>query len=185
MKFSLTYRFVCLVLSLSILAGVTMPAGLHAAIGELCEQGDDSSMQESHAMSMAMTMADHNMDICPMPGMQMHGVSHENSTMSHHSNEADGDDATSMTSDMEIDVDMHNHTHDFGFACACSIEKAPVTTQSQALTKQKVLTIALTGEIEESNLTDTSTPDRQAHLIPASTLRPQPPIFLINESFLL
>ena len=61
MKFSAIYRFIASLLSLSILMGVSLPAGLHAKDWEECNAKED--IHADHQMPMTM-MAGH--DDCPM-----------------------------------------------------------------------------------------------------------------------
>jgi hypothetical protein len=57
-KISATYRFIASILSLSILIGVSIPAGLHAMSVDLCDE-----MEEMH--HSAQSMSEHGED-CPM-----------------------------------------------------------------------------------------------------------------------
>ena len=61
MKISATYRFIASLLSLSILIGVSLPAGLHAKSIEECDAME--ATHAGHQMPMTM-MAGH--DDCPM-----------------------------------------------------------------------------------------------------------------------
>ncbi|SMO64025.1 hypothetical protein [Gracilimonas mengyeensis] len=109
MNKSVTYRFIASLLSLSILIGVSVPAGLHAMSKELCDE-----MQEMHHPQQPVS--DHAED-CPMNGQHAELPAHQ-----HHSK-------TDKT---------HHQSHDLGFACACSVDEAPLSTQAPAQIKVKV-----------------------------------------------
>ncbi len=109
MKISATYRFIASVLSLSILIGVSVPSGLHAVMGEVCDE-----MQE---MQHPMQPVSEHAEDCPMMGQSAEMPEHQ-----HHPKK----DKT------------HHKAHDLGFACACSIEEAPVKTEAKAQLKTKV-----------------------------------------------
>jgi len=72
-KIYTTYRFIASVLSLSIMIGVSVPAGLHAMSGDLCDE-----MQEMH--HPAQPMSDHGED-CPMSAEM---PAHDQNEKKHH-----------------------------------------------------------------------------------------------------
>lgn len=155
MKLSLTYRLITCLLGIALLSGVVLPSGLHAFTGQMCDV-----MEMDHAdHQMPEAMMDTHAD-CPMEGQY----------------QSDMADSSAIHSHMEM--------HDFGFACACSIDKAPVSTESQVLKKAKTPVIPLTGEVEAyCPFTETES-DCKSTILSDSYAYSQPPIFLANESFL-
>lgn len=128
MKIPATYRFIASVLSLSILIGVSVPAGLHAMSGEVCKE-----MQEKGIPMQPMS--EHSED-CPMNNQPAEVPGHQ-----HHTK-------TDKT---------HHKAHDLGFACACSIEEAPVKTEAKAQLKTKVSTLQVVQILAETHTDESET----------------------------
>lgn len=120
MKISATYRFIASMLSLSILIGVSVPAGLHAMSPEECDE-----MQE---MGIPMQPVSQHGEDCPMNGQPAEKPEHQ-----HHPK-------TDKT---------HHKAHDLGFACACSIDEAPVKTEAPAQLKTKVSVLQVVQVLAE------------------------------------
>lgn len=129
MKFSATYRLIASVLSLSILIGVSVPSGLHAMSGELCDE-----MQEMEYPMQPMT--DHGED-CPMNTQPAKMPPHQNHP--------------------EQKTQKHHKAHDLGFACACSIDEAPLNTEAQAQLKVKVPALQVVQVLAEIHTNEPKT----------------------------
>ena len=101
----------------------------------------------------------------------MEGDRHDDCPMeaTHSSN----DPHSSMTDD---------ETVDFGITCTCSIEKAMVSTEAPVFKKIKLQVLPVVQVLAENHEPDTEF-DNYAILL-SVTFSP-PPIFLINESFLI
>jgi hypothetical protein len=111
---------------------------------------------------------DHHMS---MPSIMMEGEGHHDCPMEtmHTSN----DSHTSMTDDESVDS---------GITCTCSIEKAVVSTEAPVFKKMKLQVLPVVQVLAENHEPDTEF-DNYAILL-SDTFSP-PPIFLINESFLI
>lgn len=156
MKTSLTYRFLSLFTGITLLIGVLLPNGLLAFSGQMCDVMDMADADHK----MSELMMDSHVD-CPMEDQHKSDMNH----------------SSAIDSDIKL--------HDFGFACTCSIEKAPVSTESQVLKKTKTPVIALTGEVEAHYSIDETGSDSRSSFLSDSYISSQPPIFLANESFLI
>lgn len=155
MNFSSTYRFVSLLLSATILLGISLPAGLHAASHAECDASE--SMPADHHISMLSTM--------------MEGEGHHDCPMeaTHSSN----DSHMSMTDDESVDS---------GITCTCSIEKAEVSTEAPVFKKMKLQVLPVVQVLAENHKPDNEFDNYSTQI---STTFSLPPIFLINESFLI
>lgn len=93
------------------------------------------------------------------PGAEKNQTGHK-----HHSSQVD-----SMDQDSEID-------------CACSFEDPPVKTESRVLQKTKTLVLTV---IDVLIVNDTNTNESTENAIQRLDSHSPPPIFLVNESFLI
>lgn len=117
---STTYRFIASLLCISVLLGVSVPAGLHAKSRDM----DCETMQSMSHKMPAQTM-DTNHDCC-MKGLAM-------------APKTEADQVQSFS----------KSTHNFGFACACNIEEAPLKTQAPAIEKTPAPFIGIYEVLEE------------------------------------
>ena len=142
-------------LSATILIGISLPAGLHAKSHAECASAE--SMHADHHMTMPSTMSEaEEHDNCPMVATHPSDDSH-----------------SSM-----IDAG----TADFGITCTCSIEKAKVSTEAPVFKKMKLQMLPVVQVLAENHEPHT---EFDNYSIPLSNTFSPPPIFLINESFLI
>lgn len=150
-KISATYRLIASLLSLSILVGVSLPAGLHLKSMEACDVMEGG--HSNHKMPITM-MAGH--DECPMADQHQSKAEH-------------------------ISI-MEAGMHDFGFACACSVDEAPVKTEAPVYKKVKTQILAVVEILAEDHSNQT---ESAFTAIQTSDSYSPPPIFLVNESFII
>ena len=142
-------------LSATILIGISLPAVLHAKSHAECTSAE--SMHADHHMIMPSTMTEgEGHDDCPMESMLASDDSH-----------------SSM-----IDAG----TADFGITCTCSIEKAKVSTEAPVFKKMKLQVLPVVQVLAENHKPQT---EFDNYSTPLSNTFSPPPIFLINESFLI
>lgn len=149
---SKTYQVIALLLSLSILAGIAVPTGLHAMSHEMCDTDHEMHQPATH------DMAGHGEDYCPMPGN------------------------TPAQADAER---THHQAYDLGLACACSVDNAPLTTKMQLQKKDKKPVLQLIRVILYSNQDLPGITTALQSPIPVHKAYSPPPIFLVNDSFLI
>lgn len=77
---------------------------------------------------------------------------------------------------------MEAGMHDFSFTCACSIEEAKVKTEAPVFQRVKLQVLTVV-QVFAKNLTNKTESGTHPILIPDSYS--PPPIFLVNESFLI
>ena len=116
---------------------------------------EDTQMTHSNA-------ANHMM--CPMDGDSQH---HQEQKERSHS------ECLSM---------MHTGADESGFDCNCSVEKTPLSTEAPVVKKVKAQVLSVLQIIENFHIEKTEF-DKQA--IQVSDSYSPPPIFLLNESFLI
>ena len=153
------YRLIASLLALSILIGVSMPAGLYASAMDLCDMMEDDIMNAGHSMpDTYMAMTPH--DSCPMEDHQ------EQRRQSHHT----------------CDESMHSESHDPGFDCDCGVEEASVKTEAPLVHKTKTHILNVVQVLPDFHV---ETKESVNHAFLISDTYSQPPIFLVNESFLM
>ena len=116
---------------------------------------EDAKMTHSHLTDPVM---------CPMEGDSQ---SHQQSKETAHS------ECLSL---------MHTASDESGFDCNCSAEKMPLTTEAPVVKKVKAQVLSVLQIIENFHFEKTEF-DKQA--IQVSDFYSPPPIFLLNESFLI
>lgn len=132
-----------------------MPAGLHAKSHAECDANE--SMHADHST--------------PMPSKMMEGEGHDDCPM----------EATHSSDDSHTSM-IDEGTVDFGFTCTCSIEKAKVSTEAPVFKKMKLQVLPVVQVLAENHMPHT---EFDNYSIPLSNTFSPPPIFLINESFLI
>ena len=159
MKNSIIYRFITFLLVFCILSGISLPTGLYAISMDHC-----NLMQDMHEGSETPHSHLANPVICPIEGDSEH---HQR---------------PNETALLECLSMMHTASDESGFDCDCFTNKTPQTTEAPLVKKAKtqvlsVLIYTLNLHIEQTKSDNLA--------IQISDSYSSPPIFLVNESFLI
>jgi len=158
-NFSKTYRIIASLLAVCILSGILLPAGLYAISMDHCglmqDMHEDTEMSHSNLADLVM---------CPM----------EDDSQNHHQ--------PKETAHSECLSMKHTAADESGFDCNCSAEKTPLTTEAPVVKKVKIQVLSVLQIIENFHIEKT---EFGKHAIHVSDSYSPPPIFLLNESFLI